>query len=34
MVVYEECVSASGPQVYTIPLNLENGEYTLREISA
>ena len=29
MVVYEECVSASGPQVYTIPLNLENGEYTL-----
>ena len=29
MVVYEECVSASGPQVYTSPLNLENGEYTL-----
>lgn len=31
-VVYEELISASVPQCYTIPLNLENGEYTLNII--
>ena len=28
-VVYEESVSVTSPQAYTIPLNTENGEYTL-----
>lgn len=31
-VVYEECISATSPQAYTIPLNVENGEYTLNLI--
>lgn len=29
MVVYEENISVSKPQSYLIPLNVENGEYTL-----
>lgn len=29
MVVYEENISVSSPQSYLIPLNVENGEYTL-----
>lgn len=29
LVVYEECISASSPQSYTIPLNISGGEYTL-----
>lgn len=31
-VVYEECISASEPQSYTIPLNIQSGEYTLNLI--
>lgn len=31
-VVYEEQISVSGPQSYTIPLNLQSGEYTLNMI--
>lgn len=29
VVVYEEKISVSTPQSYTIPLNVQSGEYTL-----